>query len=128
MRPTISWLFGMCALAVQTCWAGTDSGQPYGILIISRERLEVATSCEIGVYLQDQLVGRLFQEQATSFNLPPGPVSVALRQLPGQMPGCAPGMTEYKPVIVTLHAGQIQKFRIAASNAGLYLKAEPLEY
>lgn len=128
MRPMIAWLFGMCALAAQSCWAGAGTGQPYGILIVSRERLEVATSCEIGVYLQDQLVGRLFQEQATSFNLPPGPVSVGLRQLPGQMPGCAPGMTEYKPVIVTLQAGQIQKFRIAAGSAGLYLKAEPLEY
>ena len=45
------------------------------MLIISRERLEVATSCEIGIYLQDQLAARLFQEQSTSFNLPPGNVS-----------------------------------------------------
>lgn len=128
MRRGISRFFGIFGLSALACLAQADTGQPYGILIVSRERLEVATSCEIGVYLQDQLTARLFQEQATSFNLPPGPVSVGLRQLPGQMPGCAPGMTEYRPVIVTMHAGQIQKFRIAAGNAGLYLKAEPLDY
>lgn len=31
----------------------------YSVLIISRERLEVATTCEIGIYFHDQLVGRL---------------------------------------------------------------------
>lgn len=125
---TFSKLVGILGLSALSTWSAAGTGQPYGILIVSRERLEVATSCEIGVYLQDQLTGRLFQEQSTSFNLPPGPVSVGLRQLPGQMPGCEPGMTEYRPVTVTMRAGQIQKFRIAAGNAGLYLKAEPLEY
>ena len=48
-----------------------------------------ATSCEIGIYLNDQLSARLFQEHSTSFNLPGGPVNVRLRLLPGQaLAGC----------------------------------------
>ena len=66
------------------------AGEDYGVLIISRERLEVATSCEIGVYIQDQLSARLFQEQSASFNLPPGTVSLRLKLLPGQVVGCSP--------------------------------------
>ncbi|MHC9914921.1 hypothetical protein ACQX1T_11870, partial [Corynebacterium diphtheriae] len=42
-----------------------------------QERLEVPTNCEIGLYVNDQLAGRLFQEQSTSFNFPAGPVSLS---------------------------------------------------
>lgn len=62
------------------------AAEDYAVLIISRERLEVPTHCEIGLYIQDQLAGRLFQEQATSFNLPPGDVSLRLKVLPSQAP------------------------------------------
>ena len=41
--------------------ASAEGNSDYSVLIISRERLEVATSCEIGIYLNDQLSGRLFQ-------------------------------------------------------------------
>lgn len=128
MRGPLFSLIGFLGLMTLTQLADAEAAQDYGILIISRERLEVATPCEIGIYLQDELVGRLFQEQSTSFNLPPGSVSVGLRLLPGQAPGCAPGMSEYKPAVVTLHAGEIRKYRIAAGASGLYLKAAPQEY
>ena len=77
MRWSVFSLFGFLSLfsAVPSVNA---AGQDYGVLIISRERLEVATSCEIGVYIQDQLAARLFQEQSTSFN----PVSYTHLTLP----------------------------------------------
>jgi len=108
--------------------ASAEGNSDYSVLIISRERLEVATSCEIGVYLNDQLSGRVFQEQSTSFNLPPGPVDVRLRLLPGQMPGCAPGIEDQRSTRLTLQAGQINKYRIAMGHNGLVLRRANLEY
>lgn len=119
------WLLGALVLAPPVSAEGNEG---YGVLIISRERLEVATSCEIGVYLNDQLSGRLFQEQATSFNLPPGPVDVRLRLLPGQMPGCAPGIEDQRSTRLTLQAGQISKYRIAMGHQGLELRRASLGY
>ncbi|HEK1007752.1 MULTISPECIES: hypothetical protein [unclassified Pseudomonas] len=117
----------MTALAVVPP-ASAEGNSDYSVLIISRERLEVATSCEIGVYLNDQLSGRLFQEQSTSFNLPPGPIDVRLRLLPGQMPGCAPGIEDQRSTRLTLQAGQINKYRIAMGHNGLELRRANLEY
>jgi len=117
----------MTALAVVPP-ASAEGNSDYSVLIISRERLEVATSCEIGVYLNDQLSGRLFQEQSTSFNLPPGPIDVRLRLLPGQMPGCAPGIEDQRSTRLTLQAGQINKYRIAMGHNGLELRHANLEY
>lgn len=87
----------------------------------------MATSCEIGIYLNDQLSGRLF-EQSTSFNLPPGPVDVRLRLLPGQVPGCAPGIEDQRSTRLSLQAGQISKYRIAMGANGLQLKRAGLGY
>jgi hypothetical protein len=103
-------------------------GEDYAVLIISRERLEVATSCEIGVYIQDQLSARLFQEQSTSFNLPPGKVSLRLKLLPGQVPGCNPGLLAPGSQEIKLQAGDIQKYRIAMNQEGMYLKRADLGY
>jgi hypothetical protein len=91
MRWSAFSLFGFLSLFAAMPSANA-AGEDYGVLIISRERLEVSTNCEIGVYIQDQLSARLFQEQSTSFNLPPGNVSLRLKLLPGQAPGCNPGM------------------------------------
>lgn len=121
-------IVGLLAAATAVPPASAEGNAAYSVLIISRERLEVATSCEIGVYLNDQLSGRLFQEQSTSFNLPPGPVDVRLRLLPGQMPGCAPGLEDQRSTRLTLQAGQINKYRIAMGQYGLELKATPLDY
>ena len=117
-------MLGFSAVAPQASAAGED----YGVLIISRERLEVATSCEIGIYIQDQLSARLFQEQSTSFNLPPGQFSLRLKLLPGQVPGCNPGMLAPGSQNITLKAGDILKFRIAMNDDGMYLKPTGLGY
>ncbi|CAI8811019.1 MULTISPECIES: hypothetical protein [unclassified Pseudomonas] len=118
-------LLGMLSLCAT---ASPASAQDYGVLIISRERLEVATSCEIGVYIQDQLSARLFQEQSTSFNLPPGTFSLRLKLLPGQVPGCNPGMLAPGSQNITLRAGDIHKYRVAMNAQGMYLKPATLGY
>ncbi|PVZ09801.1 MULTISPECIES: hypothetical protein [unclassified Pseudomonas] len=100
----------------------------YTVLIISRERLEVGTPCEIGLYMQDQLVGRLFQEQSMSFNLPPGQVSIRLRTLPGAAFGCDHGMGAPDATTIVLHPGQIQKYRIVNGLNGLSLRPATLNY
>ncbi|MGZ0704186.1 hypothetical protein [Pseudomonas piscis] len=117
-------LLGLTAAAPSALAAGED----YGVLIISRERLEVATTCEIGLYIQDQLAGRLFQEQTTSFNLPAGTVALSLKLLPGQAPGCSAGMLAPSTQEVSLKAGDVLKFRIATSPSGMYLKPTALGY
>lgn len=126
-RTTLGIAGLLVALAVVPPAIAEDNSA-YSVLIISRERLEVATSCEIGVYLNDQLSGRLFQEQSTSFNLPPGPVDVRLRLLPGQTPGCAPGLEDQRSTRLNLQAGQINKYRIAMSQYGMELRRTPLDY
>ncbi|APC16041.1 hypothetical protein BLL42_09985 [Pseudomonas frederiksbergensis] len=125
MRWSAFSLFSMLSLFAAVPSA---SAEDYGVLIISRERLEVATSCEIGVYIQDQLSARLFQEQSTSFNLPPGNYSLRLKLLPGQAPGCSAGMLAPGSQNITLRAGDLLKFRIAMNQQGMYLKKAPLGY
>lgn len=125
-RFNLSWL----AVLVLPPWAlaevpdaKTPQSDGYGVLIISRERLEVANPCDIGLYLQDQLAARLYQGQSVSFNLPPGTVSVRL-SLVG--PGiCRPGIAQLKSQSINLRAGEIRKYRIALSTEGLYLLAAP---
>lgn len=126
MRWSALSLFGILGLLAAT--PNVQADQDYGILIISRERLEVATSCEIGIYIQDQLAGRLFQEDSVSFNLPAGDVSVRLRRLPGNVVGCEPGMEAQSSTRISLRAGDILKYRIATSLNGMYLKKADLNY
>ncbi|MNN65417.1 hypothetical protein D3C81_1809170 [compost metagenome] len=121
---SLTGMLGLFALA-----QGASAAQDYAVLIVSREQLEVATSCEIGLYIDDQLAGRLFQEQSASFNLPPGPTSIRLRLLLGQERGCEPGIQRADSGSrVDLRAGQISKYRIAMGQNGLYLKKAGLGY
>lgn len=128
MRRAASGLFGLLGIFGLFTQASAAGPSDYSILIISRERLEVATSCEIGVYLNDQLAGRVFQEQSTSFNLPPGDLDVRLRYLPGQVPGCQPGIENQRATRLRLQAGQINKYRIAVDQNGLKLIRSGLGY
>lgn len=128
MRWSALSLAGLLGLASVVPWAMADDNQDYAILIVSRERLEVASPCEIGIYLQGQLIGRVFQEQSVSFNLPPGKVSLRLNYLPGQTAGCAPGMQEPMATELDLRAGTIGKYRIAVGRSGLYLRPAPVVY
>lgn len=126
MRRSLFGLVSLLSLWVAAPAIAAD--QDYAVLIISRERLEVPTNCEIGLYLNDQLAGRLFQEQATSFNLPAGNLSLRLKLLPTQSPGCQPGMLAPPAQNITLKAGDVRKLRIAQGPDGLYLKPAALEY
>ena len=91
----------------------------YGVLIISRERLELATACDVGLFLEDQLAARLVQGQMVSFNLPAGPLSIRLSLLgPGP---CKPGIEQLRHQTITLVAGEVRKYRLAQSAEGLYL-------
>ncbi|MFS0824826.1 hypothetical protein [Pseudomonas phoenicis] len=121
-------VFGLLGLLASAPPAIAEDNAQYSVLIISRERLEVATNCEIGIYLNDQLSGRLFQEQSTAFNLPPGPVDVRLRLLPGQVSGCSAGLENQRNQRLNLKAGQIDKYRIAISQGGLHLTRAGLGY
>lgn len=122
---SLFFLLGALPWATSTM---ADTPSDYTVLIISRERLEVGTPCEIGLYLQDQLVGRLFQEQSMSLNLPPGPLSIRLRTLPSAVPGCQQGMGAPNATNITLRPGQVQKYRIANGQNGLYLLPAALNY
>lgn len=126
MRWTALSLATLLGLASVPLWA--NAAQDYAVLIISRERLEVPTPCEVGVYLDDQLAGRLFQEQTLSFNLPPGTIGIRLKLLPGQAPGCLPGMLVPPAQPFTFKAGDVRKYRIALGKDGLYLKPASLGY
>jgi len=126
MRWSFFALVGLISLSAAAPMA--SAAEDYAVLIISRERLEVPTNCEIGLYIQDQLAGRLFQEQATSFNLPAGNVSLRLKLLPGQSPGCLPSLLAPPAQNITLKAGDVRKLRIAQGPDGMYLKPAALEY
>jgi len=103
--------------------APTPQSDGYGVLIISRERLEVGSPCDIGLYLQDQLAARLWQGQSVAFNLPPGAISVRLGLLgPGV---CSPGISQATSILVDLVPGEIRRYRIALNTTGLYLLQAP---
>lgn len=129
MRWSVLALLGILAAPPLAPLAMADGPKDYAILIISRQTLQVSTSCEIGVYIADQLVTRLFQEDDTSLNLPPGEVSVRLKRLPGQTPGCdSSGITPSQPTRIKLHAGDIVKYSIAPGPYGLTLKPATINY
>jgi hypothetical protein len=103
--------------------ANSEPLMDYSVLIVSRERFEVPTPCDIGIYLQNQLVTRLYQGQSASFNLPPGEQSIRMGMLGGT--GCIPAFEQLRAEHITLQAGEIRKYRIALGNNGLHLVAIP---
>ena len=102
----------------------TSQGEGYAVLIVSRERLEVATTCEVALYVHDQMAARLHQGQSVSFNLPPGEVSLRLTTLGSA--GCQPGINTPDSQRISLAAGEVRRYRIALSTAGLHLINAPL--
>ncbi|MFC5697014.1 hypothetical protein ACFPU0_15775 [Pseudomonas sp. GCM10022186] len=109
----------LLALLAVPLLAQGHSPVDYGVLIISRERVELTTACDVGLYLEDQLAARLVQGQVVSFNLPPGPLSIRLGLLgPGP---CKPGVEQLRQQSITLMAGEVRKYRLAQSTEGLYL-------
>jgi hypothetical protein len=109
-------------LAPMTLGAPID----YGVLTVSRERLEVSTPCEIGLYLQGNLTARLYQGQSITLNLPPGEVLVRLGQIGGG--DCQPRFEQLRYQTLRVGAGEVSKYRIAMDSLGLQLIAAPLNY
>jgi hypothetical protein len=101
-------------------WPVPDA-QPvsYAVLIVSRERVDTGTACDIDLYVQDQKVSRLQPEGEVALNLPPGEVSLRLQTANSGL--CRSGIEPLRAQSVQLHAGEVRKFRIANSESGLYL-------
>ena len=101
-------------------WPMPDA-QPvtYAVLIVSRERLDTGSACDIDLYVQDQKVSRLQPEGEVALNLPPGDVSLRLRMANAGL--CHTGIEPLRAQSVQLHAGEVRKFRIANGESGLYL-------
>lgn len=95
----------------------------YAVLIVSRERLEVPTTCEVALYLQDQLAARLFQGQSVAFNLPPGSLSLRLGLIGGGH--CQDGIVQPGGRVLHVHPGEVKRYRIALGPAGLQLRDAP---
>ncbi|WP_409519832.1 hypothetical protein [Pseudomonas sp. J452] len=91
----------------------------YGVLIVARDRLEVATTCDIGIYLQDRLAARIYQGQSASFNLPPGEIAIRLGYMGGL--GCEPSFEQVRSTRAQIQAGVVQQYRIALDVGGLTL-------
>lgn len=91
----------------------------YAVLIVSRERLDTGTACDIDLYVQDEKVSRLQPEGEIALNLPPGEVSLRLQTANSGL--CRSGIQPLRAQSVQLHAGEVRKFRIANSESGLYL-------
>ena len=72
-RPFIALL--LACLAALPPAASAQQPDGYAMLIVSRDRLALATLCDIGVYLQDELAARLMPGEEAAFNLPPGALS-----------------------------------------------------
>ncbi|WP_153020631.1 hypothetical protein [Pseudomonas sp. BMS12] len=98
----------------------------YGVLTVSRERLEVSTPCDIGLYLQGNLAARLYQGQSVTLNLPPGEVQVRLGQLGGG--ACQPRFEQLRSQTLHINTGEVLKYRIAMDANGIRLIPAPLNY
>lgn len=101
-------------------WPQPDA-QPvtYAVLIVSRERLDTGTACDIDLYVQDEKVSRLQPEGEIALNLPPGNTSLRLQTANSGL--CHGGIEPLRAQSVLLRAGEVRKFRIANSESGLYL-------
>ncbi|MDR8014982.1 hypothetical protein [Ectopseudomonas guguanensis] len=122
--PALALLLAPLALAEPLApLPTTTQGEGYAVLIVSRERLEVATTCEVALYLYDQMAARLHQGQSVSFNLPPGKVTLRLG-LTGTGP-CQDGIAQLKGQALELTAGEVRRYRIAMGSDGLRLHAAP---
>ncbi|MCJ1884760.1 hypothetical protein LNN38_07870 [Pseudomonas sp. LA21] len=106
--------------AAPSAWPIPDA-QPvaYAVLIVSRERLDTGTACDIDLYVQDQKVSRLQPEGEVALNLPPGETSLRIETANSGL--CHGGIEPLRAQSVVLRAGEVRKFRIANSESGLYL-------
>jgi hypothetical protein len=117
-------------LAALLCCSPLSAAEPtnappyYGVLIIDRNRLEVATTCDIGIYLQDRLAARIYQGQSASFNLPAGQINVRLGYMGGL--GCEPSFEQIRSTHIQIQTGVVHQYRMALDAGGLtVLRIQP---
>jgi hypothetical protein len=119
-RPFIALLLACLAGLPPAATAQQPDG--YAMLIVSRDRLALATLCDIGVYLQDELAARLMPGEEAAFNLPPGALSIRVDSISGPGP-CKPGMLRPSPQHIDLQAGEVRHYDLALGVGGYYLQA-----
>ncbi len=124
MRSLSALIAALLCCSPLSAAEATGESPYYGVLIIARDRLEVATTCDIGIYLQDRLAARIYQGQSASFNLPPGEIGVRLGYMGGL--GCEPSFEQIRSTRMQIQAGVVQQYRIALDVGGLtLLQAQP---
>ncbi|VXC50502.1 conserved exported hypothetical protein [Pseudomonas sp. 8AS] len=123
MRPLLALFAALLCGAPPSAAELSPSPAYYGVLIVARDRLEIATPCDVGVYLQDRLAARLYQGQSASFNLPPGEVRIRLGYMGGL--GCEPSFEQLRSMPVQIQAGVVQQLRIALDARSLTLLPVP---
>ncbi len=121
MRRSLIALTLACLAALPPT-ASAQQPDGYAVLIVSRDRLELASLCDVGVYLQDELAARLMPGQHVAFNLPPGALSVRVDSISGPGP-CKPGMLRPSPQRIDLRAGEVRHYDLALGVGGYYLQA-----
>ncbi|UTW06621.1 hypothetical protein [Pseudomonas benzenivorans] len=122
-RRNLALLAGLLGSVASILVPSTAQAEGHAMLIVSRERLVVATPCEIGLYLHDQLAARLHQGQSVAFNLPPGEVALRLATL--GTGSCQPGIAPPSRQHLSLRAGEVRRLRIAQDASGFHLLAAP---
>lgn len=125
MRPLLALLAALLCGAPPSAAELSPNPAYYGVLIVARDRLEIATTCDVGVYLQDRLAARLYQGQSASFNLPPGEVGIRLGYMGGL--GCEPSFEQIRSTRVQIQAGGVQQYRIALDGGSLTLLPLPAQ-
>ncbi|MDH1107986.1 hypothetical protein N5C55_10385 [Pseudomonas otitidis] len=109
----------LAALLALPGLARAEAPLNYGMLVVSRERMQLATGCDVALYVQDRLIARLVQGQSVELNLPPGRVSVRLGLLDAAP--CRAGMGVQEPQTITLQAGMVSRYELGMNDRGLYL-------
>jgi hypothetical protein len=106
----------LALLAALPCSAQSSG---YAVVTLSRERLELSTPCDVGIYLQDQLAARLMPGESSSFNLPPGTHQIRLNLIGAGV--CNPGIAQLTRVEVTVQAADVKRYYVTQGTEGLML-------
>lgn len=86
-------------------------------LVVSRDE-NAANACEVGLYLQDELVAQLSAGQAISLSVPAGEMTLNVAQSPSGY--CAGNLTG-RPQSVLIQPGERRHFRIVQNPTELFL-------
>lgn len=86
-------------------------------LVVSRDE-NAANACEVGLYLQDELVAQISAGQAISLSVPAGEMTLNVAQSPSGY--CAGNLTG-RPQSVLIQPGERRHLRIVQNPTELFL-------